>query len=59
MFKIPDRNKERLERNNQLPLSLMVTFQANNHPLYDLIAQSAAMHAVLQSTDSTKKGAVP
>jgi hypothetical protein len=36
-FKIPDMNKVRLERLNNLPLSLVVTPEANNYPLYILV----------------------
>jgi hypothetical protein len=36
-FRISHMNKDRLERINQLSLSLVVTPEANNYPLHNLI----------------------
>jgi hypothetical protein len=36
-FKIPHMNKDRLERMKQLPVSLVVTPEANNYPLHILV----------------------
>jgi hypothetical protein len=36
-FKVPHMNKDRLEMVNELPVSLVVTPEANNYPLHILV----------------------